>query len=132
MQFCCRLIHQQRGRGGRSLFAQPWSAPSWEEGCVQALLALPGMQVVRCDLCVFGQMAVAPDGRVGPAQKAVGFITDDPHLARALDMGCHGGHDHVHPLNSPARGSERYPPRLVAVVLRALKAIDESCRKRRS
>ena len=55
--------------------------------------------------------SVGGAANVGPARKAREFMTNDECIAEAVDS-CFGGHDHV---------CEKYLPRLVAVILRALR-----------
>ena len=121
LEFACRLARQQVDRGGRVLFEHPWAATSWREPCLEALLALEEMRRVRCDQCQFGQTAVDADGSVGPARKATGFMTNDEIIANAVERRCFGGHQHVQLLQGRAKACEKYPPRLVAAILRALR-----------
>ena len=76
---------------------------------------------VRCDQCQFGMTSVDDAGNVGLARKATGFMTNDAYIAEAVDRRCFGGHDHIQLLNGRAKACEKYPPRLVAATLRALR-----------
>ena len=60
-------------------------------------------------------------GNVGPARKATGFMTNDEFIAEAVDRRCFGGNDHTRLLNGRAKAFEKYPLRLVAAILRALR-----------
>ena len=60
-------------------------------------------------------------GNVGPARKATGFMTNDEYITEAVDRRYFGGHDHIQLLGCRAKACERYPPRLVAAMLRALR-----------
>ena len=80
------------------------------------------MRRVRCDQCQFGMTSVDDAGNVGPAQKATGFMTNDEYIAEAVDRRCFGGHDHIQQLSRRAKACERYPPRLVAVILASIAA----------
>ena len=60
-------------------------------------------------------------GNVGPACKATGFIPNDEYIAEAVDRHCFGGHDHIKLFSGRAKSFEKYPPRLVAAILRALR-----------
>ena len=122
LEFSCYLAKRQLQRGGRVLHEHPWSASSWQEPCVKELLAWPGVTAVRCDQCLFGQVAIDASGWVGPARKATGFLTNDRFLAKELDKRCYGGHEHVQLLNGTAKASEVYPPRLVAAILRGIRS----------
>ena len=80
-----------------------------------------GMRCVRCDQCQFGMTSFDSEGNVGPACKATGFMRNDEHIAAAVDRHCFGGHDHIQLLSGRAKSCEKYPPRLVAAILRALR-----------
>ena len=81
------------GRGGRVLFEYPLAAS--EEPCLWKLRSIDGMRCVQCDQCQFGMTSVDSVGNVGPACKATGFMTNDEHIAEAVDRHCFGGHDHI-------------------------------------
>ena len=66
-------------------------------------------------------ISVDDAGNVGLARKASGFITNDEYIAEAVDRRCFGGHDHIQLLSGRGNSCEKYPPRLVAVILRALR-----------
>ena len=121
LEYACSLAGDQLDRGGRILFEHPWGASSWLEPRLKALLARPGCRRVRCDQCLFGQRTVDMSGQVMPAQKATGFLTNDEYLAKALDRRCPGHHDHGALMGGRAKATERYPPRLVAAILKALR-----------
>ena len=46
-------------------------------------------------------------------------MTND--IAEAVNRHCFGGHDHIQLLSGRAKSCEKYPPRLVAAILRALR-----------
>ena len=92
-----------------------------EELCLWKLRAIDDMRCVRCDQCQFGMTSVDSVGNVGPAGKATGFMTNDEYIAEAVDRHCFGGHDHIQLLSGRAKSCEKYPPRLVAAILRALR-----------
>ena len=79
------------------------------------------MRRVRCDQCQFGMTQADDAGNVGPAQKATRFMTNDEYIAEAVDRRCFGGHDQIQLLSGRAKACEKYPPRLVAAILRALR-----------
>ena len=113
-------VESQIVRGGHVLFEHPWAATSGDEPCLKRLLAINGMRRVRCDQCQFGLTSVDDAGNVGPARKATGFMTNDEYIA-AVDRRCFGGHDHTQCSNGSAKACEKYPPRLVAAILRVLR-----------
>ena len=121
LRFACHLAKRQLLRGGRVLFEQPWGATSWDEECVKEIWRWEGMRRVRCDQCLFGQVSVDRRGHVGPARKATGFLTNDECIAEVLNRRCYGGHEHIQLLGGRAKACERYPPRLVSAILRALR-----------
>ena len=92
-----------------------------DEPCFKKLLAIDGMRSVRCDQCQFGMTAVDCAGNVGPARKTTGFMTNDEYIAEAVNRRCVGGHDHIQLLSGRAKSCEKYPSRLVAAILRALR-----------
>ena len=63
------------------------------------------------------------EGDVVPECKATVFMTNDEYLAEAVNRHCFGGggHDHIQLLSGRAKSCEKYPPRLVAALLRALR-----------
>ena len=69
----------------------------------------------------FGMTSVDSAENVGPACKDTGFMTNDEHIAEAVNRHCFGGHDHIQLLSGRAKSCEKYPPRLVAAILRALR-----------
>ena len=48
-------------------------------------------------------------------------MTNDEYIAEAVDRHCFGGHDHIKLLSGRAKSCEKYLPRLVATILRALR-----------
>ena len=125
VQFCCSVYEWQHARGMGFLHEHPWAATSWQLKCMQATLALPGVQVVRCDQCAFGQ-AAWHRGEQGwewrLARKRSGFVTNVPEIAAELDRPCNGQHAHAALIGGTAKPTERYPPRLVSAILRGLVA----------
>ena len=59
--------------------------------------------------------SVGDVGDVGPACKAAGFMTNDEYRH------CFGGLNHIQSSTGRAKSCEKYPPRLVASILRALR-----------
>ena len=58
------------------------------------------MRCVRCD------------------QSQFGVTSNDEYIAEAVNRHCFGGHDHIQLLSGRAKSCEKYPPRLVAAILR--------------
>ena len=82
---------------------------------------MDGMRCLRCDQCQFGRTSVDSEENVGPACKTTGFMTNDEYIAEAVNRHCFGGHDHIQLLGRIAKACEKYPPRFVAAILRALR-----------
>ena len=59
-------------------------------------------------------------GNGEPARKATRFMTNGEHIAEAVERRWFGGHEHIQPMSGRAKACEKYPPRLVAWILRAL------------
>ena len=118
LEFACSLSELQIEQGGRVLFEYPLAAS--EEPRMWKLRSIDGMRCVRCDQCQFGMTSVDSEGNVGPACKAPRFMTNDEYLA-AVNRHFFGGHDHIQLLSGRAKSCEKYPPRLVAAILRALR-----------
>ena len=121
MELACSLAEFQIEQGGRVVFEHPSAATSWTGPCLRKLLAIYGMRRVRHDQCQFGMTSVDGAGNVGPAREATGFMTNDEYIAEAVNRHCFGGHDHIQLLSGRAKACEKYSPRLVAAILRALR-----------
>ena len=65
--------------------------------------------------------SVDSEESVGPVCKATGCMTNDEYIAEAVNRHCFGGHDHIQLLSGRAKSCEKYPPRLVAAILCALR-----------
>ena len=118
-EFACSLAEMQIEQGGRVLFEYPLAAS--EEPCLWKLRSIDGMRCVRCDHCQFGMTSVDSAGNVGPTCNATGFMTNDEYIAEAVNRNCFVGHDHIQLLSGRAKSCEKYTPRLVAAILRALR-----------
>ena len=79
---------------------------------------IDGLRKVQCDQCQFGMTSVDDAVNVGLA-----FMTNDEYVADAVDRCCFGGRDHIQLLSGRAKACEKYPPRLVAAILRALRQV---------
>ena len=125
LQFCCAVYRWQVQRGAGILHEHSWGASSFRFPCVQAVRRLPGVTLTRTDQCMFGQMAwhKGPSGweRLH-ARKRTGWLCNVPEIAANLEATCDGTHRHASLLGNTARPTERYPPRLVAAILRGLVA----------
>ena len=119
LAFAGSMARLQIERGGRVLFEYPLTAS--EEPCLWKLRLIDGTRCVRCDQCQFGMTSVDSEGIVGPACEATGFMTNGEYIAEAVNRHCFGGHDHIQLLSGRAKSCEKYPSRLVAAILCALR-----------
>ena len=142
LQFCCRVYRWQVDRGCYFLHAHPWSASSWKLRFMKAMREVKGVELYCGDQCCFGQPAKGPDGIFGLARKRSGWLTNSPCVGYALQVRCaskpDGGdktplleqHKHVWLVSGRARATERYPPKLVAAVLKAIRVQLQQDKKR--
>ena len=56
------------------------------------------------------------------ARKPTGWLSNVPELAEALDVECDASHEHARMFGGTARPTERYPPKLVATILKGIRA----------
>ncbi len=57
---------------------------------MEEIMNMPGMVKVYADQCAYG-LKTKKKGQEGPAKKPTGFMTNSPHLAKALSRRCRGG-----------------------------------------
>eukprot|EP00971_Amphidinium_carterae_P086480 1711348-Amphidinium_carterae.1 len=125
---------QQQYDGGRHfLHEHPRSETSWREPCIQELIKLPGVVHVDGAMCRWEMQLPEkyrnhPDSDVPEyVKKPTGWITNCPMLADVLGQGCSNDdgnrpqHNHSWLIGGVAKFAARYPPKLVAAVLRALR-----------
>ena len=74
LEFCCRLYQRQVDRGLYFLHEHPAYATSWDESCMNILLAHPLIDRITADQCQLGQQA--EDGT--PVKKPTGFMSNSP------------------------------------------------------
>ena len=100
---------------------------------MKAMREVKGVELYCGDQCCFGQAAKGPDGIVGLARKRTGWLTNSVCVGLALQVRCQVDrgdntlpalehHKHVWLVSGRARATERYPPKLVAAVLKAMRA----------
>ena len=70
--FALAVYRWQLKRGCYFLHEHPDSASSWGLPEVRALMHQPGVQVTKCDACVFGMKAVGASGVEGPVKNPPG------------------------------------------------------------
>ena len=92
------------------------------------LAEVPGVRRITADQCQLG--AEVPDGpnHGQPIKKATGFMSNAPHLLRALDRRCHGhgwcsrrkGGTHVHAEGSLTRKTAIYSDKLCRAIIKGM------------
>ena len=105
----CKMYRKLNDSGRWFLHEAPWGAASWKDPAVQAILALPGVYLVKGPMCRWEMKA-----------------TDRRGLASLLKGECtnqHGKdwHRHIHLIGGIARQAAQYPPKLVRAVLKCLR-----------
>ena len=85
------------------------------------LQKLDGIYTVTGPMCRWKMVAEDAQG-IGYVKKPTRFITNSSELATALSGNCSGDHRHVHLINGRAKFAQKYPPKMVAAILRATKA----------
>ena len=116
-------------RGRYFLHEAPWTAKSWEEPEIQALVNDPRCFKVKGPMCRWDMWATDKRGLQGSGfvRKETGWLTNSPILARILEGRCSNvtgereWHRHVHLIGGLAKAARIYPPKLVAAVLNGLR-----------
>ena len=128
LKMCMEFAEAQRKRGGLFLFEHPWSAWSWKLGMVKHVMEQEGVLVVEGHQCAYGQSSVDPDGVRRLVKKPTGWMTNSALIAEVLAKRCANErlpladhHQHALMVGGRAAPMERYPPRLVTAVLKALR-----------
>ncbi len=76
---CCQMYHGQLDDGNYFLHEHPHAASSWQEECVQGVLARHGVYWVRNDQCEAGLVV-----KDLPARKTTGWMTNSKMIADEL------------------------------------------------
>ena len=84
--------------------------------------------LVHGPMCRWHMQAPGPDGKLGFVRKETGWLTDSELLANILEGYCECPRGlngevprHVHLVDGRARHAQRYPPSLVAAILKGLR-----------
>ncbi len=125
LRFCRTVAEKQSKVGRKWLFEAPWSNEEWDHPDVQAMGRLPGAVRVRGDQCRWGlKDPVTKQG----IQKATGWLTNDPYLAKALARLCECPQPHVICGGTTTMQGEKvnrsyiaqfYPEKLIRTILTA-------------
>ncbi|CAK0839184.1 unnamed protein product [Prorocentrum cordatum] len=122
--FCAERYKEQIKAGRLFLHEQPASSRSWRLWMIREIAEMPGVvHYVECDQCAHGLWC---NDAIGPAlvKKPTGWLTNSAEIARELTRRCPGCVRHCQTVGLGRRGMrtiERYPPKLVAAVLRGLR-----------
>ena len=121
----------QAAAGRYFLHEQPRNNSSWETHRVKQMQQIPGAFTIECDQCCFG-LKGSDDLGEALIQKPTRWITNLAAIDAAIGFRCQNmkspecdRHRHCKLLGNRDkevwRVSERYPPALVAAILRALR-----------
>ena len=123
LAFCCVLYKMQVAEGRHVLHEHPWTAGSWDEKTIQHIRQIPGVRLVRGDMCMHGMVTHVDKkgGPTGPVKKAAGFLTSGWCIAEEVGKICDGTHEHVPLLGGRARDAAIYPSGLCKAVCRGVK-----------
>ena len=129
LKLCCRVYPWQVDRECYFLHEHSWSASSWKLPHHASDGKVHGVRLICGDQCPFGQAGKGPDGVV---RLASGWLTYSACVGGELDIRCCKGsggntprlyqHEHVWLISGRARATERYPLKLVAPVLKGIRA----------
>ena len=127
--FVCQLYKRQILAGRKFLHEHPRYAASWDLYMVREVEAMEGVLVVDGDQCCFGQWGTDNLGEA-LCLKATRWMTNDEHMAAEVGKRCTNfgqqdkrlHHRHVMLIGGRARAMEHYPERLVAAILRGIRA----------
>ncbi|CAK9017766.1 Retrovirus-related Pol polyprotein from transposon TNT 1-94 [Durusdinium trenchii] len=120
LRVACKSYLKQMNEGRIFLHEHPNGASSWKEPEMQMLINDPRVIQVEGPMCRWGMKATDQQGE-GFVRKETRYLTNSVAIAAALSGQCNGGHRHVHLVNGRARQAQKYPPRMVAAILRAIR-----------
>ncbi|CAK8995863.1 Retrovirus-related Pol polyprotein from transposon TNT 1-94 [Durusdinium trenchii] len=120
LRVACKSYLKQMNEGRIFLHEHPKGASSWKEPEMQTLINDPRVIQVEGPMCRWGMKATDQQGE-GFVRKETRYLTNSVAIAAALSGQCNGGHRHVHLVNGRARQAQKYPPRMVAAILRAIR-----------
>ena len=116
LKVCMRVYNMQVDGGRYFVHEHPLAAGSWDLDIVRAVQELPGVQVVKTDLCQFGMTAVGDDGVRRPVMKPTRVMTNAPEIAKRIQRRCPNRgqsketrHEHTQLIGGKARQAAVYP-----------------------
>ena len=113
------------------VFEHPAGASSWEQACVQEVMALPGVQRVLIDMCRFGFVS---KGARKPMRKRTYILTNAPPVVKAL-QGCLCDRSHEHQVVQGMEGGGRCSVRAQVYPVAFCKVLAQcalECREKRN
>ncbi len=125
MDFVASLYLEQLQDGLYCLHEHPRFASSWELPCIEELLKVDGVNIVRGDQCQCGAQASHGPTRGSPILKPTGFMSNSSKVLEALSRRCEGrngrctrpnGGQHVVLEGKLAREAAKYPRELCRAV----------------
>ena len=120
LRVSCKAYTKQMDEGRLFLHEHPKGAESWKEPEMQTLMNDPRTFVVQGPMCRWKMMSQDSQGE-GYVRKETQYLTNSYELAKVLTGQCDGQHRHVHLVNGRARAAQKYPPAMVAAILRAIR-----------
>ena len=118
--------YEHQMNAGRYFYHEhPKGAASWEERAVKRLRADERVYEVTGPMCRWGMKAADGQGE-GSVKKETTWLTNSPILAQTLQGCCSNKegkvwHRHVHLVDGRARAAQKYPPKLVHAILKAIR-----------
>ena len=82
LHFGTEVYLDRYSKGRWFLHEHPWDADSWSDECIQEVASLPGVYVVRGDMCPWGLESKADDGRTEAhlLHSPLHTLISEPHL----------------------------------------------------
>ena len=87
LEFCCELYREQHARGKWFAHEHPLTARSWKKACVQDLLDMDGVRLVRGDMCAHNMTSFDANGE-GLVLKPTQYMVNGACLAEELSQRC--------------------------------------------
>ena len=119
MAFLCLIYKMQLKRGAYFIHEHPTSASSWKLDCIMELLMLPGVGLVRFDMCRYGMTSQDSLGEA-PVHKPTTLMSNCEAVLNSVNQRCEGGHRHVELIGGRAKACEKYPDALCEAIARAV------------
>ena len=120
LEFVRRLYEIQDQAGRLFLHEHPLEASSWDEECIQKIMALPGIEYVDMDQCQYGLLTPsdADRSKLVPALKPTKWLTNSQVMSEQLSKRCDGSHQHQHLTGGRCKDAAFYPLPLVRSILK--------------